>query len=344
MATIKDIANEAGVSTATVSRILNNDATLSVGDDTRKRVLEVAQLLNYKPTRKRNTKKIEVETYHIGIVSSVTQEEEVLDPYFMSIRLGVEMGCENLPLTIKSIIRPGNEASFDVMKELDGVIVIGGIDPKSLSELYHHNNHIVYVNNLAIKGNYDIVASGYDWATEEALEYLMNLHHKEIGFLGGKDYFSSLQDKQVVRDIEDIRKVAFESFMRKRSLYNPDNIYIGDWGAHGGYLLMKQAIDKGNLPTAFVISSDPMAIGAMRALYEARIKVPQDISIIAFNDIEAAKFLNPPLSTVKIHADEMGKTAAKLLYDRIKGRTIPMKAILGTELVIRDSCQLREDS
>ncbi|NEW00623.1 substrate-binding domain-containing protein [Bacillus megaterium] len=102
---------------------------------------------------------------------------------------------------------------------------------------------------------------------------------------------------------------------------------------------MKKFIEKGSLPSAMLIASDPMAIGAMRALNEANIKVPQDLSIISFDDIEAAAYLNPPLSTVKIHTDEMGKMAVKLLYDRIKGRSVPIKAILAADFILRDSCQ-----
>jgi LacI family transcriptional regulator len=92
------------------------------------------------------------------------------------------------------------------------------------------------------------------------------------------------------------------------------------------------------LPTAVVLASDPMAIGAIRALHEAGIKVPEDISVISFDDIEAAAFLNPPLSTVKVQTEEMGKTAVKLLYDRLKNeREIPLRVTLPTKLVLRDS-------
>lgn len=90
-----------------------------------------------------------------------------------------------------------------------------------------------------------------------------------------------------------------------------------------------------------IIASDPMAIGALRALYEEGINVPEDISLISFDDIEAAEFLNPPLSTVKIHAEEMGKMAAKLLWDRLNGRNISTRVVLDTELIIRKSCQAK---
>ncbi len=338
MATIKDIAGKAGVSPATVSRILNNDTTLSVGEDTRKRVLEAAAFLNYKPTRKRNNNKDDSDTFEIGIISAITQEEEVQDPYFMSIRLGVEIACAKFPFKIKTVINAGNHGSFDDLKHLDGIIVIGGIDPSSVQEFCNTNKNIVFINHLPENGEYDTVASGLDKATEDVLNYLLELGHSEIGFIGGKDKFNRLYDNKPMGETQDIRKLAFDKVMKQNQLYQQEFVHIGEWGATSGYQLMKRALEAEKLPTAIVCASDPMAIGAMRALHEAKIKVPQDMSVISFNDIEAAEFLNPPLSTVRIHTDEMGKTAVKLLYDRIKGREIPIKAVLSTELVIRDSC------
>lgn len=336
MATIKDIAEKAGVSPAAVSRILNNDATLSVGEETRKRVLEAAAILNYKPTRKRNTNK-NSDVYEIGIVSAITQEEEVQDPYFMTIRLGIEMACSKFPLKIKTVINAGNGASFDELKKLDGVIVIGGIEPSSVQEYCQGHKNIVFINHLPETGEYDVVASGLDKATEDVLDYLFELGHTKIGFIGGNDTFNRLYDNKSMGELQDIRNSAYEKVMKQKQLYRPELVQIGEWGATGGYQYMKKFIEAGTLPTALVCASDQMAIGAMRALHEAKIKVPQDLSIVGFNDIEAAEFLNPPLSTVKIHTDEMGKTAVKLLYDRLKGRKIPIKAVLSTELVRRES-------
>ena len=337
MATIKDIAEKAGVSPAAVSRILNNDVTLSVGEETRKRVLEAAASLNYKPTKKRNTNKAS-HFYEIGIVSALTQEEEVQDPYFMAIRLGIEMACSKLPFKIMTVINAGNDDSFNELKQLDGVIVIGGIEPSSVQEFCQGHKNIVLINHLPETGEYDVVASGLDKATEDVLDYFFELGHTKIGYIGGYDMYNRLFDNKRLGEVQDIRNSSFEKVMKEKQLYQPELVRIGEWGATGGYQIMKQFIEEAEtLPTALVCASDQMAIGVMRALHEAKIKVPQDVSIIGFNDIEAAGFLNPPLSTVRIHTDEMGKTAVKLLYDRLQGREIPIKAVLSTELVLRDS-------
>lgn len=101
---------------------------------------------------------------------------------------------------------------------------------------------------------------------------------------------------------------------------------------------MKAAIKQGNLPQAFFIASDPLAIGALKALQEAEISVPQQVALIGFDDIEMASFVSVPLTTVKIFTEQMGRTAVNLLMERINGRSIPIKAVISTKLIVRESC------
>ncbi|GAA3317000.1 hypothetical protein GCM10020331_014590 [Ectobacillus funiculus] len=131
--------------------------------------------------------------------------------------------------------------------------------------------------------------------------------------------------------MEDKREKTFQRIMKEKGLYNTEYTFIGEWTSAGGYERMKEALDKGNHPSAFVVASDPMAIGAMRALHEAGIKVPEEMALISFDDIEAAAFLNPPLSSVKVHTDEMGALAVDTLLSRLKGRQIPVKVVLPTK-------------
>ncbi|RAS87786.1 LacI family DNA-binding transcriptional regulator [Priestia endophytica] len=344
MVTIKDIARKAKVSTATVSRVLNSDQTLSVSEETRKRVLEVAGQLSYKPSRRKSIQKNKFEQselYKIGLVLTSSQEEELNDPYFLSIRLGVEMACEELPLKISTVIRIGNNNSITGLNGLDGIIVIGAVEVEDVKAFYYENNNIVFVNYLPNENNYDVVISDLEKSTYDVMDYLFSLKHDDIGYMGGREIIKSLGEK-VEREVDDIRRLTFQKIMEEKGLYKPENILLGDWGVSSGYKLMKKVVEEGKLPSAMVIASDPMAIGALRVLHEYGIKVPEELSLVSFDDIEAASFLNPPLSTVKVHTCEMGKTAAKLLYDRLTGRRLPIKAVLPTELIIRDSCQLKK--
>jgi LacI family transcriptional regulator len=335
MATIKDIAVQANVSTATVSRILNNDPTLSVSEDTRKRVIEAVNELNYKPLRKKNGKTQKTaETYDVGLIML---NDETIDPYFQSIRLGVESICNQYSLNIASTMTIGKSTiTAESLSGLDGLIVIGDVDIEDLKEVYYENNNIVAVDYLPQETNVDVVISDFEGATNQVLEHLFSLGHTDIAYLGGKGLVHGVSSQKTIEKI-DTRKSSFEKMMKVKGLYNPSKVLEGDWGSASGYSLTQQLIETGQLPSAIVAGSDPMALGVLRALHEAGIKVPDDVSVFSFDDIEAAAFMNPRLSTVKVHGDEMGKTAVKLLYDRLKGRTIPLKVTLPTELIIRDS-------
>lgn len=138
---------------------------------------------------------------------------------------------------------------------------------------------------------------------------------------------------------EDKRLTTFERFMKERDLFDTKAVFIGEYTMAQGYKLMKKAIQSTKLPEAFFIGSDPMAIGALRALQEANLHVPNDVAIISFDDIEAAKFASTPLTTIRVHTREMGSTGVKLLLDRLNGRELPMTITLPTELVIRESCR-----
>jgi LacI family transcriptional regulator len=338
MATIRDIADQANVSTATVSRILNNDPTLSVTDDTKKKVLEVVEQLNYKPLRRKIDKSEKVssnkESFNIGIL---ILNDETVDPYFHSIRLGIENTCAKYSMHISSVVVVGkNSISSESFNGLDGLIVIGDVDIDDLKDIYYENNNIVAVDYMPHDKDVDVVISDFEGATKKILDYLFSLGHTDIAFLGGKGRVFGISSNKITEK-EDARKASFEHVMKEKGLYNPNKVLLGDWGAANGYSMMQQLINNGQLPSAVVVGSDPMALGVLRALHEAEIKVPEDVSVFSYDDIEAAAFMSPRLSTVKVHTDEMGKTAVKLLYDRLKGRKMPLKVTLPTELVIRDS-------
>jgi LacI family transcriptional regulator len=341
MVTIKDIAKLANVSTATVSRILNNDATLSVSDETRKKILDLANELDYKPLRKKSVKtEKKIESFTIGLIFL---NDESIDPYFQSIRKGVESTCHQFPINIVSTMVVGKSViTSDTLSELDGLIVIGDIDTKEIKEIYYKNNNIVVVDYLPPHDhNVDVVISDFEGATEQVIDYLIDLGHQEIAFVGGKGLVHGVVSGKMAEKV-DVRKSTFEKVIKEKDLYNPSYILEEDWGPANGYSLTKKLIENEHQPSAIVVASDPMALGVLRALHESGIHVPNDVSVVSFDDIEAAAYVNPRLSTVKVHGDEMGRTAVKLLYDRLLGRELPMRVMLPTELIIRDSSSAKK--
>lgn len=340
MATIKEIAEKAKVSTATVSRLLNNDPTLSITEETKKRVLEVAADLQYKPMRKKNTQtpnKSNSEEYNIGVILSTSEEDELNDPYFQQIRLGIEGACRQFSLKIGSLLRIQSDQPFSNLNELDGLIVVGTVITEEITNLYDKNNNIIFIDNFSTSKGYDLVDSDLAEAMIEVINTLLSSGHKTIGYMGGGHTVKSITGKTEV-DVDETRKATFLKVMQGKGLYNPQHVLTGDWNPNGGYQLMKELIEGGNIPDAMIIGSDPMAIGALRMLNEAGIRVPDDLSVISFDDIESAAFLNPPLSSVKVYPDELGRAAVKLLADRLfNKRMVPTKVTLGTKLILRKS-------
>ncbi|ANN35511.1 LacI family transcriptional regulator (plasmid) [Bacillus thuringiensis serovar coreanensis] len=328
MSTIKDIANHVGVSIATVSRVLNYDSSLSVGDMTKQKIFEAAELLNYK--KKREVKKISFPS--IALIHWYTEAEELNDLYYMSIRLGVENRCKQHGLQFKKFMYSELD---DVRKEkIKGIIAIGKYSPKQVEELNEIASHIVFVDFSPENDEFDSVVTDFSKVTKKALDYFWNQGIRKIGYIGGREFF---QDKS--NPIAEIREQTFETYMKEKNAFKPEFMIVGTYSAVDGYQLMKQFIKdyREDLPEAFFAASDTLAIGALRAFNEERIQVPQQVSIIGVNDITVSKYVFPPLSTVKVYTELMGETGVELLLDRLKHNRIAKKVILSSELVIRES-------
>nr|WP_276540445.1 substrate-binding domain-containing protein [Salipaludibacillus agaradhaerens] len=335
--TIKDIAKHADVSIATVSRVLNNDKNLSVAQETRERIMSIASELNYTPVRQRQqkkNKKTPVNEVEIGIVMWCSEEYEWEDTYFLSIRRGIENECNKRGISVNKIVHLGNASNMQI-GNIDGLIVVGETDEETEVKMREKiNKNMVFVNDSPDSEIFDSVVLDYEQATQKALAHLLALGHTEIGFIGGNGNKNATDKKQK----EDPRKIYYQKILKEKNLFNPDYIYeVCDYFMSNGYEAMKKALKHQKLPTAFFIASDAMAIGAIRALHEVDIQVPGDISLVSFNDIDMAGFVQPSLTTIKIYTEEMGKMAVKLLLDRLAGREVPMKVVVPSKLVIRES-------
>ncbi|HLR43240.1 MAG TPA: LacI family DNA-binding transcriptional regulator [Pseudogracilibacillus sp.] len=317
MSTIKDIAIKAGVSSATVSRVLNYDMTLSVTDETKKRIFEAAEALSYN----KHTVKKPVGG-KIAVVHWYTESEELNDLYYLSIRLGVEQRCKALQLTPEMYFF---EAINDIQADqIKGIIAIGKFTWKQVKKLHEISPNLVFVDQSPNEDKYDSVVVNLERATKKILDYFIANNHEQIGFIGGK---------------ENIREKAFNEKLKEENLLDCRFSYVGAFSVDEGYRLMKEAIEEHgeNLPTAFVISSDVMAIGSLRALHEYSIAVPDRVSIMSINDISVSRHLYPPLSTVRVFTELMGETAVDLMLEQLQGREIAKQVVISTEMVYRES-------
>jgi LacI family transcriptional regulator len=336
MATIKDISDRAGFSIATVSRVLNYDETLNVTDSTKKIILEIAEELDYVTLRERKSKKQDF--IKIAIVDKLTDKQQLEDPYFLSIRNGIERRCYEEQIQYVRI-RIGQDVQYNFPEDLSGIIAVGNFKKEEIELLKIHCNIIIFVDSSPDEDLYDCVVSDFEKAVVNALEYLTSIGHKEIGYLGGQLHSDP-------KKALDSREQAYRDYMSKIGMLDVDFIMLKELNHYDrystnadGYMLMKEALAKQKVPAAFFIQSDSMAMGAYKAISEAGLRIPRDISIISFNDISIAKYMSPPLSTIKIFTKLMGESAVDLFLERIKNRRdICKKIVVQTKLKIRESC------
>jgi len=330
MATLKDIAKLAKVSSATVSRVLNQDATLSVSEETRHRILTVAEELGYEK-HKRNTN-ITQERQKIAIVQWYSEQEELNDLYYYSIRIGLEKRAQELGY---DVVRYFNNDILTISESVSGIIAIGKFSDQQIHSLENHSKNLVFVDSDTLNAGHPCVTTDFDNAVVKVLDYFMKKGFTKIGMIAGEE--RTTDQKEL---IVDQRFRTFKNYAYENNLYNPNYVFVGDFSAQAGYELMKKAITElGNdLPQAFFVANDTLAIGALRALQEASIIVPDRVSLISFNDTPLTKQVFPALSSITVYTEEMGRTAVDILNRQlINHNTIPTMTRLATTLTLRDS-------
>ncbi|PSW21285.1 transcriptional regulator EbgR [Photobacterium sanctipauli] len=323
MATLKEIANEAGVSLATVSRVLNDDPTLSVKEETKRRIFEIAEKLEYKGGT--NSRKApQKQKLHFMAIYNYRQDIEVNDPYYLSIRHGIETQCERLGIQLTNSYE-GNISKK--VKHVDGILLIGRMEEAKLADVTALSSNIVYVDYTDYQNNFDCVDIDLARISKEVINFFTEQGFDRIGYIGGQDDASK----------PDIREQAFSEYGMLKGVVSNKDIYRGDFTSSSGYKLAKQMLE-GDHPNALFIASDSIAIGVLRAIHEKGLSIPGDITLISVNDIPTAKFTFPSLSTFRIHSELMGSQGVNLLQERSRdGRSIPIRVYVPSELKLRDT-------
>jgi len=326
--TIKDIANKADVSTATVSRVLNYDRSLSINESTRKRIFEVVEELNYtKHLSKMNMSKSQ--NLKIAILQFRSSDDEISDLYYLSIRMGIEKIAAINSVQVTVLYSVEDLATVD----FDGVLVIGGFPRTEMEEIVNKHRNICFIDNYEFIDSADYVRINFQQAMRHVIDFFLSRNHKKIGYIG----------TNVAGEPHDQREAILKGILSKHELYNPEFFYIYSekLTADLGYNIMKEILKtpKKDLPSAFFIANDSMAIGALKAINEKGLSVPNDFDIVGFNDISIAKYSNPPLTTVRVHMEELGEAGFKLLTERINNADENIEHIvtIGTKLINRSS-------
>lgn len=328
MVTIKEIAQQSGFSPSTVSRLLNNDTSLSISPETKNKIIKTALALGY------DRKYIQTVIEKVALLFWIADRKELEDIYFKEIRLNIEKYANENNMEL--IIIKQQDGVDKVPKDINGFIAIGGFSEVEISKLESITPNGVFIDSNPAPDTYDSVQPNTARITQMAVDYFVKNCHTDIGFIGGMhpNPDTNLYEK-------DIREISFRDYMQKLGLLNSKNIFSDKYfSVDSGYKLGKKAIDelKEDLPTAFFVASDPIAIGVLQALNEHNISIPSRVSIISVNNIDVAKYVSPPLSTFHIDIDELCKTAISLLSERIIDKRSLQKTIyLNSNLVIRKS-------
>lgn len=326
-ATLRDIASRAGVSIATVSRILNNDSTLSVNENTRQRVLSTAEELNY--TKHKRTRSDQVQ--RVAIVQWYSLTQELDDLYYMGIRMEIERSAQQRGIQTVPIYQNDLEK---IPRNVTGIIAIGKFSDSQVQELKLVTNNIVFVDFDSLAAGYDCLVPDFENAVHTVINEFLDEGIQDIGMLAGTE---KTTDNEVV---PDLRRRYFETDLRQRGIYHPEFMFAGDYTSMSGYRAMKKAIEElGNkLPHAIFIANDPMAVGALKAVQEAKIDIPDRLAMISFNDTAIVKYVYPSMSAIHVGTDEMAHTAVDVMVKRLAHpASDPCKTVVGTHLIKRQT-------
>jgi len=326
--TLKDIGKEVGVSATTVSRALNNKPDISY--QVKQKIKEVAERLGYSPNALARSLKAK-KTSSIGVLIA-----DIADPFFAPIVKGIENTARQMGYSI-ILCDTGEEYEQEKLalqmmleKRVDGLLITPSqTEYGDILELKRKKVPFVLLGR-----HFDLVESDYVITDEikgafSATDYLIKKGHKKILFMNGPNYISSAKE----------RLVGYKRALQEHAvLFDKSLVKEGALKMEDGYRIMKQILCSETKFTAVFAYCDFVVLGIMQALEEAKLKIPEDIAIVGYDDVVFAGFLQVPLTTVHIPKYELGKEAMKLLKKKIDEEILePQAVILETKLVIRKS-------
>lgn len=325
---IKKVADQAGVSTATVSRVINNTSYIS--PETAEKVWKAIDELGYYPNINARGLASGKSSLLGLIVSDIVNpffpdlvksfEESAFEKGFEIIMANTNYDPARTALRVRSLIE----------RRVDGVAVMTSeMDRSMIDKFSTRGIPIVFLDTGKVKKNISNIRINYEYGISEAIEHLLDLGHREIGFISGPLNLKSAR----------IRRKAFLEFLKKRGIIERDELIAsGDYKIGGGKKAMTKLLKLKKRPTAVFVSNDLTAIGALQTLRSNGLHVPEDMSLIGFDDIAFAESVDPPLTTVNLSRTKIAQCAFESLFELINGTDKKGKEIsVDTKLVIRES-------
>ena len=333
--TVYDIAKEAGVSPATVSRVLTNNAKVS--DDKKKRVQEIIKKYDFEPNGlARSLSKQETKT--IGMIIP-----DIRNPFYSTMCVECEIAASRfgysmiLCNTINELSSESGHLRNLAEKRVDAIIQVGG----SVDEVQPNQGYIELVNKIAKKTPVVIAgelegANCYQIISEQAhgmnkvVTYLIGLGHKEMALIGGRN--------TVIPTVK--KRISLRNTLEKHGLkYRDEFIIDGDYTIVGGYEGMQRLFSLEELPTVIIAINELSAMGVIKALNEKGLRIPEDISLVGYDDTYFSEIITPPLTEIsynlKVYAEQIIETVVNVINNKETERT----KYIETSLSVRSSCK-----
>ncbi len=327
--TIKDVAKRAGVSISTVSRVINDSKPVT--DEVKQKVLDVIKETGYIPnplarslvTKKSQLLGVIVPEVSDSFVSEILNGiEEVAKMYDYEILLANTYSDKEQELKSINLLRA---------KQVEGIVMIcWKVDQDHIDYIQNSRIPATYISKTARDFDIHTVSISNKEATYDMTKYLIGKGHKDIAFI-----MTSKDDTILERE----RFLGYEEALKENDIKIDDNFikYAGT-KYEDGYDSMKELLSEGKIPHAAFVTGDEAAIGAMNAACDAGYRVPEDISIVGFNDVRIAKMYRPKLTTVHQPLYDIGAVAIRMVIKMIKGEQLSEKKVdLPYKIVERES-------
>jgi LacI family transcriptional regulator len=328
---LEQIAKLSGVSRSTVSRVINNDPNVS--EITREKVLQVVKRVNYTPNAAARGLAAG-RTHVLGLVIPTGVAALFTDPYFPILIQGVSSACNSREYSVMLWLAEPEYERRQIRQIMysglvDGVIVSSMLLNDSLVQaLFEGDLPFMLVGRHPTDERASYVDADNIGGAREAVTHLLRLGRRRVATITGPQNMTAGAD----------RLTGYLAALRDRGLLSdPSLIVEGDFTEAGGYRAMQQLLAC-RLDALFA-ASDIMAIGAMRALREASLRVPEDVAVVGFDDLPQSTHSDPPLTTVRQPIYRLGSTTVDTLLDLIDyPDSSPRRIVLPTELIVRASC------
>ena len=306
MATIKEVAQAAQVSATTVSRVLNKDDSISVSAEVRMRIFQAAHMLGYVSPRQRRLS-AQKKKLVIGVA-----DWRIIRPDRPNVRLSglaciVQMMTDDYEVSFVRL-------AFGEPLEVDGVIAFGEFNEKELDFLRSLSFAIVFINSNQYSYEFDQVKVDFDAGQQQMAAYLLDQkRYTGIGYIGG------IYEGEGFR-IGEHRLAALQRILEARGQYRAETIHLGEISRESGYELARKAYQEGTLAEAMLLGSDEVAEGALEAFRELGVRVPKDVAVVIYQDLQTLESKWPTGTCLEMFPDYVWENALELLFGRISQR------------------------